>query len=318
MTSATPPPAPPSYPPPGYPPPSGELPPTPPSGLPPRPPLRRSRTDTVIGGVSGGLGEYTGIDPLLWRVGFVAVTLAGGTGLIIYALLWLLMPAGSLDPATQAARGEREPAGPRSPIPGITVAVVLIVAGIGVLLTRFTDLDVGPRGFLGTALLVVGIGLVAASVTGAGRGAKGGLIALGIVLSVASMLATTVHFDGGHVGHVGDRTYHPTTAAAVQPRYDNGLGDLTIDLSDVDLTALTGPVTTTVESGAGDVRIVLPSSADVDITVQNGVGSVDVFGDSSVDGFYPGTGSAPWTGDGRAEFAIDVQSGLGDVTVSRG
>ena len=61
---------------------------------PARPQLRRSRTDKMLGGVSGGLAEYSGIDALLWRVGFVALALAGGTGVVVYLLLWLLMPAG--------------------------------------------------------------------------------------------------------------------------------------------------------------------------------------------------------------------------------
>jgi phage shock protein PspC (stress-responsive transcriptional regulator) len=60
--------------------------------------LRRSRTDKVIGGVSGGLAEYSGIDAVLWRVGFVGLTLAGGAGLAVYLLLWVLMPAGPARP----------------------------------------------------------------------------------------------------------------------------------------------------------------------------------------------------------------------------
>lgn len=57
----------------------------------PRPPLHRSNTDKLLGGVCGGLAEYSGIDPLLWRVGAVALTLLG-PGLIVYVLLWVLMP----------------------------------------------------------------------------------------------------------------------------------------------------------------------------------------------------------------------------------
>jgi phage shock protein PspC (stress-responsive transcriptional regulator) len=309
MTSALPP-APPTHDPP-----SGQFPPPPP-GPAARPPLRRSRTDKVIGGVSGGLAEYTGIDSLLWRVGFIAVTLAAGTGVVVYALLWLLMPRAPIDPAAEAARARQEPAGPRSPVPGITVAAVLILAGIGVLLGRFTDLDLGARGFLGTAVLLVGIGLVAAAVTGASRRAKTGLIALGAVLSLAAVLATTVHVDGGH--GAGDRTYRPATADAVQPRYDGGVGDLTVDLSSVDVSGLTAPVATRVNSGIGDVRVIVPRSADVDVSVANGLGSSRVFGDTSDSGLFPGVGSASWTGDGVPEFRITVESGIGDVEVSRG
>jgi phage shock protein C len=63
---------------------------------PPRPQLRRSGTDRMIGGVAGGLAEYSGIDPVLWRVGFVAFTLFGGAGVLIYLLLWVLVPSAPL------------------------------------------------------------------------------------------------------------------------------------------------------------------------------------------------------------------------------
>ncbi|HEV7869705.1 MAG TPA: PspC domain-containing protein [Modestobacter sp.] len=57
-----------------------------------RPRLTRSRTDRRIAGVAGGLAEHTGVDALVWRVALVALTLAGGCGLPVYGLLWLLMP----------------------------------------------------------------------------------------------------------------------------------------------------------------------------------------------------------------------------------
>ena len=70
-----------------------------PSGLSPRPPLRRSRTDIMLGGVSGGLAEHTGIDALLWRVAFAGLTVAGGAGIPIYLVLWVLMPPAATGPA---------------------------------------------------------------------------------------------------------------------------------------------------------------------------------------------------------------------------
>jgi phage shock protein C len=78
--------------------------PTGPAQLPPsdstaRPPLRRSRTDMMLGGVSGGLAEHTGIDALLWRVGFAVLTLTGGLGIPIYLVLWVLMPPAPAGPA---------------------------------------------------------------------------------------------------------------------------------------------------------------------------------------------------------------------------
>src|SRR3954447_20069450 len=117
MTSALPP----SGPPPAADP-AGGWPPPPPPGPAPRPPLRRSRTDKVIGGVAGGLADYTGIDALLWRGGAVAPTPAGGSGILISVLLGLLMPAGPPAQAGDPAAADRSRSGPRSPVPGVTVA----------------------------------------------------------------------------------------------------------------------------------------------------------------------------------------------------
>ena len=57
--------------------------------------LYRSRFDSVIAGVSGGLGQYLNIDPLIIRILFVIFTVFGFGGLIIYIILWIALP---LDP----------------------------------------------------------------------------------------------------------------------------------------------------------------------------------------------------------------------------
>jgi phage shock protein C len=54
--------------------------------------LMRSTTDKMVAGVCGGLAEYFDIDPTLVRALFVIVTLLGGSGILIYIILWLVMP----------------------------------------------------------------------------------------------------------------------------------------------------------------------------------------------------------------------------------
>ena len=54
--------------------------------------LRRSNTDSVIAGVCGGLGEYFNTDPTIVRLLFVAFALVAGGGLLLYLILWLLIP----------------------------------------------------------------------------------------------------------------------------------------------------------------------------------------------------------------------------------
>jgi len=53
--------------------------------------LMRSRTDKVIAGVAGGIGQYLAIDPVIVRLAFVALAFTG-VGLFLYPVLWLIMP----------------------------------------------------------------------------------------------------------------------------------------------------------------------------------------------------------------------------------
>ena len=56
--------------------------------------LYRSSTDQKIAGVCAGLAEYFRIDPTLVRLIFVFLALAGGPGLLIYIIMWIVMPQG--------------------------------------------------------------------------------------------------------------------------------------------------------------------------------------------------------------------------------
>ncbi len=55
--------------------------------------LRRSRRRRMIAGVSGGLGEFFGINPWWFRIGFLIATIPGGIpGIGLYILLWIVIP----------------------------------------------------------------------------------------------------------------------------------------------------------------------------------------------------------------------------------
>jgi signal transduction histidine kinase/phage shock protein PspC (stress-responsive transcriptional regulator) len=55
--------------------------------------LRRDRRNGVLAGVCAGLGNQLGIDPLIIRIAFVVAALAGGVGIGLYLLGWMLVPA---------------------------------------------------------------------------------------------------------------------------------------------------------------------------------------------------------------------------------
>jgi signal transduction histidine kinase len=71
--------------------------------------LRRDPGRAVLAGVAAGLARRAGIDPLIVRVGFIAASAAGGFGLALYLLGWLLMPGedGERAPVERIA-GRRE------------------------------------------------------------------------------------------------------------------------------------------------------------------------------------------------------------------
>lgn len=54
--------------------------------------LRRSSSDKMIAGVCGGLGEYFDVDPLIFRLIFAVMIIFGGTGILAYIILWILIP----------------------------------------------------------------------------------------------------------------------------------------------------------------------------------------------------------------------------------
>jgi phage shock protein C len=54
--------------------------------------ILRSRNERMIAGVAGGLAAYFNIDPLIVRLGFALLAMVNGVGIMLYLLLWLLLP----------------------------------------------------------------------------------------------------------------------------------------------------------------------------------------------------------------------------------
>jgi len=54
--------------------------------------LYRSEKNKILGGVCGGIAEYFGVDPVLIRLLWVIITLAWGSGILLYIIAWIIMP----------------------------------------------------------------------------------------------------------------------------------------------------------------------------------------------------------------------------------
>jgi len=59
--------------------------------------IYRSRTNKIIGGVCGGLGEYFNVDPSIIRLFWLLACIAGGVGIIAYIVCLIIIPVGDND-----------------------------------------------------------------------------------------------------------------------------------------------------------------------------------------------------------------------------
>ena len=75
--------------------------------------LYRSETDSVLGGVAGGVAEYLDVDPAIVRVVWALLAIiTGGIFFILYVVMWIVVPygpqSGEVDaPSEDAARASR-------------------------------------------------------------------------------------------------------------------------------------------------------------------------------------------------------------------
>jgi len=109
----------------------------------------RSRSNRVLLGVAGGLGEQLGVDPVLVRVAFAVLTIAGGAGLALYLLAWAV----SVEPDTDAPRPVRRPS------PRLAFALGCIVLG-SLLLLRQIGLWFGDQIVWPIALAAAGSAVI--------------------------------------------------------------------------------------------------------------------------------------------------------------
>ncbi|HEX5620695.1 MAG TPA: PspC domain-containing protein [Solirubrobacteraceae bacterium] len=317
--------------------------------------LTRSGGDAIIGGVASGLGRYFGVDPILFRIGFVVATFIGAVGLIAYIALLIFVPTD----------GEEKTSGP-----GKAVAVAGAVV-LGCLLVTFLS---PPVFIFGPGLLVLGLiglagfllwravggnvngdpartvgklalaALIGVAIAGAALGvglaaALGGGVVIASLAVVAGLALIGTAFVGGARwlivpalalvlplgivsaagidldGGVGDRDYHPASVAQLRDHYEVGIGSLTVDMTDVDLPA-NETTDLALDVGLGEAVLYVPSDTCVSSDVQIGVGASDVL-DRDNDGVDVKYLEDSPAPAGRPKLHINADVGVGVIEVVR-
>lgn len=287
--------------------------------------LERPRDGRMLAGVCGGLARYFGIHPAFYRVGFVVLTLLGGSGVLVYLAAYLVIPEeGKPDSIAGEAlrhRGER-------PWPMIALSL-LAVAGV-VLLSRAT-IHPNSDGFwvllLLAGLLILWVtrrpkrvapdaptAVLAAEDSRRVRhlGRTVTLVVAGLVVVTLASAATLGAIFDVHLRHgVGDRTYQVATASALQTRYELGIGNLRVDLRDVRLPV--GETHLKARVDIGNLDVIVPADAALQVNADAQAGRVDLLGNTAdgrdVDKHLTQTGTRV--------LVLDAHVGAGNLHVSR-
>ena len=186
--------------------------------------------------------------------------------------------------------------------------LALLAVALGALgLYDVTAGGVADAAYPALALAVIGTMLV----VGAWFGRPGGLIALGVVASLA-LLGTSV----AEPRFAGDRrlTETPTTAVQVEERYFVPAGAMHIDMSNIrDIERLDGR-TIEVGANAGEIVVTLPEGVDANVNADVAFGEIDILGEQR-----GGTGlSVTDTVDGGAdapEIDLEIDLAFGSIEV---
>jgi phage shock protein PspC (stress-responsive transcriptional regulator) len=285
--------------------------------------LERSRSDRMVAGVCGGLARYFDIHPAFYRVGFVVLTLLGGAGILIYAAAALVIPdEGKEDSvATAALRNRRDRPWP-------LIGLALVGVAVASLLSHAT---LWPHGDAWVILLIAGAAILwitrhsnrvatdDASALAAEdsrrlrRVFKGLAIAAGTIVALtlvaAAVFASIFHV---HVARgVGDRSYVVAGTEDLHRNYRLGIGDLTVDLGNVQFRNGETHVGTRVD--VGNLQVIVPNGVALRVHGDAQLGQVDVLGhtadgrnvDRKIDQV------------GKRVLVLDAHVGVGKLTVSR-
>jgi phage shock protein PspC (stress-responsive transcriptional regulator) len=260
--------------------------------------LRRSRSDRTLAGVCGGLGEYFELHPAIFRVAFVALTLLGGAGALIYLAAILVMPDAGREDSIATAFLRRRRGHPLS-----LIILVLAALFIGSVL----DTTTLPRGDAWLVLLVAA-GVVLWITWGLKKRlaiAAGSIVALALVMAAIFAAVIDVHLDHG----LENRRYVVANPQDLLDDYRLGGGDLVIDLRSIRLPP--GETRVTARVDAGSLRVTVPHDVAVRVHAEATAGRLDVLGHVE-EGWYVEERRAA---RGARVLVLDTHVGVGTVQI---
>ena len=258
-----------------------------------------SNTDNSDAGPAGGGPASAPPDPSNTATAVIPTTERGGEG--------PPPPPDHAPPAARPAPQESAPRRHRSMLGRITLGLALIVVGLLWLGDQADLLDLAFRDGVATMLGIVGLGLIVGAWLGRARGLiVVGLLLVPIVVVSSALRGTGVDLTAG----IGDRVYVPGPLDELPEHYDLAAGQLVLDLTELELGD--EPVEIAARVGAGQLEVIVPDDAAVDIEANVAMGEIDILGEgpsgAGLDHSYARTGE-------RGSILLDLDVSLGEIVV---
>lgn len=201
----------------------------------------------------------------------------------------------------------------RSWIGLFTVAALFVYTGTALMLDRLDVIATDVGVFFALALAITGAGLLASAFVAPARS----LIWLGAAIS--ALLLLVVGADVPRGSGVGEARVTVVDIEELEDEYRHGVGQLVVDLRDLDPERTDHSVDLSL--GIGELRVYVPDSISTTADIKVGVGSINARGIGyawyeSTDGLGTRrTIAVPVGGDTTGELRLDIDVGIGEVEV---
>lgn len=166
------------------------------------------------------------------------------------------------------------PAAPaRNIAPQVVVGAAFVLIGALWLLERVGAIELTATTVLAAATIVVGIAVMILSTDGP----HVGLIIFGVVLAMAATASALTPLEGFQ-GGIGERMVDIASVGEIEADYNVAMGQLTIDLRDLD--ELSSPVSLSASVGMGELLVIVPEGVQFEVNANAGAGQIEILGEA--------------------------------------
>ncbi|HJR89760.1 MAG TPA: PspC domain-containing protein [Aeromicrobium sp.] len=184
----------------------------------------------------------------------------------------------------------------------LTLSLIAIAVAVTLILDQ--QVDVNGSAYIVAALLAVAVGCLVGTVWGN----AGGLVGLGLLLTVALMVSSAVPH-----GRVGDQVREPQTLGGLQSSYRHGIGEFELDLSRFDKPSQLAGRTVHITTGIGQTTVYVPMDVPVTLDAKLRGGEITAFGAQ----WHGSDNDVRYTdGEGKALHLV-INQRFGDMEVIR-